>query len=452
MEILVNSISLILGSLVAGFFLMAFVVSLTEREWRASLASLLIGLVLVAPVIITWILRDDIGSLPLLIITVIYLAVSILVFIPIRSRTPSYDDPVSRIDERNIMFSRKLLEPGSERFDKFYSNNPGLREADDKFRSKPGLLKKGSHYYNPVAFNAAEASFATVKSFHNLVEGKPSEERIPLEREEITLYLKQWARKLGAVSVGITEVKDYHWYSHIGRGEDFGKEVKLNHKYAIAFIVEMDKRMMDCAPMAPTVMESAQQYLEVGRIATQVAVFIREMGYEARAHIDGNYRVVCPLVAHDAGLGEIGRMGLLMTPVLGPRVRISVVTTDLELIPDKVARDTTMIDFCRLCKKCARICPSRAISFDDRIEIEGVKRWQINQEHCFTMWCIAGTDCGLCMKDCPYSHPDNILHRFIRFGIRNNPLFRRMAVHMDDLFYGRRPVSKEVPGWIPDKK
>lgn len=70
----------------------------------------------------------------------------------------------------------------------------------------------------------------------------------------------------------------------------------------------------------------------------QLAEFMRSIGYPARAHIDGSYRVVCPLVARDAGLGEIGRMGLLMTPELGPRVRIAVVTTDLPLVPDGTRR------------------------------------------------------------------------------------------------------------------
>ena len=37
-------------------------------------------------------------------------------------------------------------------------------------------------------------------------------------------------------------------------------------------------------------------------------------------------------------------MGLLMTPRLGPRVRIAVVTTDLELLPDKATPDASMID------------------------------------------------------------------------------------------------------------
>ena len=63
-------------------------------------------------------------------------------------------------------------------------------------------------------------------------------------------------------------------------------------------------------------------------MATSSGLSIRADGAgTARAHIDGNYQVIAPLVARDAGLGTIGRMGLLMTPELGPRVRLAVVTT-----------------------------------------------------------------------------------------------------------------------------
>ncbi len=76
-------------------------------------------------------------------------------------------------------------------------------------------------------------------------------------------------------------------------------------------------------------MESAHQYVEAARTAIQLAAFIRNLGYDARAHIDGNYQVIAPLVARDAGLGEIGRMSLLITPKHGPRVRLAVVTTNM---------------------------------------------------------------------------------------------------------------------------
>ncbi|MEA3476717.1 MAG: 4Fe-4S dicluster domain-containing protein [Bacteroidota bacterium] len=87
-------------------------------------------------------------------------------------------------------------------------------------------------------------------------------------------------------------------------------------------------------------------------------------------------------------------IGLLMTPMLGPRVRIAVVTTDLPLNLDKRKTDPAIRDFCRICKKCAVVCPGQAIPFDDRKVIDGVKRWQINSEKCFHYWCISGTDCG----------------------------------------------------------
>jgi epoxyqueuosine reductase QueG len=156
------------------------------------------------------------------------------------------------------------------------------------------------------------------------------------------------------------------------------------------------------------------------------------------------------LVARDAGLGEIGRMGLLMTPELGPRVRLTVVTTDLPLAPDKREREDTVIDFCRRCQKCADVCPSRAIPFDDRVEMDGALRWKINSEACFTAWCTLGTDCGRCMSACPYSHPHSLFHNVVRAGIKRSALFREVALRLDDFFYGREPAPLELPDWIAD--
>jgi reductive dehalogenase len=288
-----------------------------------------------------------------------------------------------------------------------------------------------------------------VATFHSILDEETlAEEPLATDATKMSHFLKRWATKLGAVSAGITELQEYHLYSHIGRGERYGQPVELNHRFALALTVEMDRYLLDRAPGAPTIMESAQQYLNSGAIAVQMAEFIRHLGYSARAHIDGSYRVICPLVARDAGLGEIGRMGLLMTPELGPRVRIAVVTTDLPLIADERARDLTMIDFCRRCLKCAAVCPSKAISFAGQQEIDGAHRWQINSEACFTYWCAVGTDCAYCMRVCPYSHPNNRLHNTVRTGLKQSALFREVALKMDDFFYGRKPAPADSPAWL----
>jgi len=356
--------------------------------------------------------------------------------------------PGGQINEKTVMFSRNLLKPGTERYANYYTEFPEHEVPDHNFRSKPGLLSEKAAFFDPFTFNASKTIFESITSFYPLVDGEPVAEKMEIDSNKLRDSIRKWILKEGAVSVGTTLTHEYHWYSVVGRGDDFGKKAQLPHSHAIAFTVEMDKKMMDTAPYGPTVLESARQYMKAAMIAVEVAAYIRKMGYHARAHIDGNYRVVCPLVARDAGLGEIGRMGLLMTPELGPRVRIGVVTTDLPLPVSKQRDFSDMIRFCKICKKCADVCPCRAIPFDDRMEIEGVKRWQINQESCYTYWCIAGTDCGKCMSDCPYSHPDNLFHNIIRILIRNSCIFRYFAVKMDNLFYGRRPKSKPVPEWL----
>ncbi len=360
--------------------------------------------------------------------------------------------PHGQINEKTVMFSRKLYEPGSDRYREYYKEFPEHEAADNQFRSKPGLLSENASLYESFTFNTSKAIFESITAFHSIVDGEPAPKKAELDSHALALSVQKWIMKEGAVSVGITETHDYHWYSVVGRGADFGKKAQLPHSHAIVFTVEMDKEMMDTAPHGPTVLESARQYMHAAVIATEVAMYIRELGYHARAHIDGNYRVVCPLVARDAGLGEIGRMGLLMTPELGPRVRIGVVTTDLPLPVSKKRGFPDMIEFCRICKKCADVCPSKAIPHDDRQDIDGVKRWQINQEACYTFWCIAGTDCGKCMSDCPYSHPDNLFHNSIRYLIRNFAYLRPLAVKMDDLFYGRKPKSKPFPDWLKSRQ
>jgi reductive dehalogenase len=380
----------------------------------------------------------------------LFLVVLGIVFtIPLKGKLATNREiPGTRHDERDTMFSRRELAPNSEKFNAYYANNPEKEILDNKFRAKPGLLSPESKAYDPVIFASADASFYTVSAFKDFIDGEINEKTTAVDPKSITTYIKNWSKKLGAVGIGITELKPYHLYSVKGRKEKYGQNVINNHKYAIALTVEMDKFNIDTAPYAPTVFESGQQYLVSGTIAIQIAKFIRQLGFPAKAHIDGNYEVICPLVARDAGLGELGRMGLLMTPNLGPRVRIAVITTDLPLITTEYKPDHTVAHFCEICKKCATNCPSKAISFDKREKIDGSYRWRIDSESCFTYWCVIGTDCAKCIKVCPYAHPNNLMHTIIRRGIRNNVLFRHLALYLDDFFYSKKPPKGNIPKWM----
>lgn len=378
------------------------------------------------------------------ILVILFILSSVVILFPYNGQQlPDEGKPPFPFDERDTMFSRNELQPESENFIGYYNRNKDQKNLDDTFRKKAGLLSEKAPFYDMFSFLSAESSFETVKLFHPHVDKMTPSEKKVINPKELTEYIKKWSKLNGAISVGVTEVKPYHYYTYRGRGEAYGEKVEPQHKYAIAITVEMDKNMMDVSPYGPVITESAHQYFASGAIAFQIASFLNKLGYSSRAHIDGNYHVVCPLVARDAGLGEIGRMGLLMTPELGPRVRISVVTTDAPLVLNEKTYDPTITHFCSICKKCADICPSKAIPFDNRKMIDETLRWKINSEKCFIFWSTVGTDCGRCMSVCPYSHPNNLMHNFVRYFLKKSKLFRYFALKMDDFFYGRKPESKK---------
>jgi len=147
----------------------------------------------------------------------------------------------------------------------------------------------------------------------------------------------------------------------------------------------------------------------------------------------------------DAGLGELARNGLLITPTFGPGVRLTKVFKDLPLIADKPV-EFGVWDFCMRCEKGAQKCSSQSIMYGKPtakpINIsnrEGLLRWPVNAETCLAFWAANGTDCSNCISTCPFNKPAGRLHDAVRWGIKNflflNPLF----LWGDDLFgYGRR--------------
>jgi len=426
--------------------------SLREGEHRAAVIAFVLSIALAlpfyaAPLLVSpvrWGLLGVTGS--------VLLTGAIAVLLPAGRVEQAREEPTVRLDERDIMFARARLKPGTPDYETYYAMRPQNKKSDDKTRSLPGILSPEAREANPLVFDATEATFDLIEQLHSAVQGPVAQQRKAWEAAPGTGYLKGLARYWGARHVGITELKPVHVYSHIGRGRGtYGDPIALDHRHAIAFTVEMDLQLVGTAPAAPTLLESARQYANAAGIAVQLANWIRAMGYPARAHIDGNYRIVAPLVARDAGLGEIGRMGLLMTPDLGPRVRLGVVTTDLPLLPDAPRYSPPVLDFCRMCRKCADNCPVRAIPTGDRAEIDSALRWRIDQDLCYRYWCITGTDCARCVAVCPYSHPDAAMHNLVRWAVRRSGAARRAVYRLDRAFYGSTPAARPAPSWLPPR-
>jgi epoxyqueuosine reductase QueG len=135
----------------------------------------------------------------------------------------------------------------------------------------------------------------------------------------------------------------------------------------------------------------------------------------------------------------------VLHPFLGPRFKASIVTTDLPLSCDRPI-DFGLQDFCSKCKKCARDCPSGALSDGNKVYYNGYERWPTDVQKCTSMRVgnQKGASCGTCMTVCPWNKPYTPLHRFVGTMVRRSSLARSLAVRADDWFgYGKADYSKK---------
>jgi len=436
-----NTISLLF--LVAGaaggvFFVLFSISSLAERKYRAALISALL-LVVFGAVWFGGFLVLHPGHYVLAGAVILALAAGLLFFLPVgQTKTQRIDQFTERADERDVMFARADYGPGSNQYDDYYQMRPEKKEIDDKIRGLAELLSPGGQYYDPVRSGYVASLFGLEEKLVTLVDGPVSQDGQRIDPQEASAILKRLTLHLGAAQVGIARLNPNWVYSHVGRGpEQWGAEIRNEHPYVIAFSVEMDYSHVQEAPSIGISEETALQYLHAQRISIVVAHYIRSLGYPARAHISGsNYQIMLPPVAYDAGLGELGRLGYLISPKFGARIRLGAVTTGIPLVPDEPI-NLGVQDFCEKCKKCAENCPPGAISSGGKAMIRGVEKWQLDIEKCYHYWRVIGTDCGLCMKVCPFSHPDNLIHNILRAGIKRSSFARSVSLVGDDLFYGK---------------
>ena len=92
-------------------------------------------------------------------------------------------------------------------------------------------------------------------------------------------------------------------------------------------------------------------------------------------------------------------------------------------------------------------CPTRSIPFGDKTETRGVRKWQLDDRACFEFWQKVCTDCGICMRDCPYSHPAFLVHRMGAVAAKNSAVARRLLTWAEDIFYGSKPRPRVGAAW-----
>ncbi|MCG8353698.1 MAG: reductive dehalogenase [Chloroflexales bacterium] len=237
--------------------------------------------------------------------------------------------------------------------------------------------------------------------------------------------------------------------------QDGVKTIPRSMNRVVVMAFEMDEGGINTENNQLSVGSTANGYSRMAFTSACLANFIRGLGYNAIPM--GNDHALSQPMAVDAGLGEIGRNSMLITPKYGPRVRLAKVLTDLPLRTDRPI-SFGVTEFCEACGKCAERCPSGALSQGNRTYdapdsgIPGFYHWPVEGDKCFGYWNEIGGGCSECIRVCPFNKPEGWLHDATRIliGVQSGPL-NQLLLKLDDAAgYGSEAGDDPRDFWDKD--
>lgn len=311
-----------------------------------------------------------------------------------------------RFDQRRTVFGRMLHDTQAS----FYG-----KSMYDNCRT---ILAEQRDGYSRVDLARVFASWTVYDHFHGAfsrekLTGANNVMMIPEfpqhvidDPQAMSLCIKDTARLFGASCTGICRL-DHRWlYSH----DLNGVSIAIPEEYTSALVVAiaMDPQAINASPTYAASIESGRGYSRMAYCIACVAEFIRSLGYHALP-MGNDYAVSIPL-AIDAGLGELGRLGLLITPEYGPCVRLCKIFTDMPLVSDAPITFGVQ-EYCSQCRRCADACAVGAIQRTPHPSFTivcpsnniGIERWAVNHDQCYEFWIENGSDCSNCIAACPYT-------------------------------------------------
>lgn len=217
--------------------------------------------------------------------------------------------------------------------------------------------------------------------------------------KELQPKIKEW----GASFTGYSEVSEELPDDLSGLG------------YAITVGVNLSDYIIDQIDDKPTY-TYFHHYRTVNALIDQITLrtmlLIQEWGNRAIAipasqtvnNIKQPYSAIFPhkTAAVKAGLGWIGKSGLLITKNNGPRVRLGTILTDIEL----TYKNNILESQCGECKKCVQSCPALALTGNEWKT--GCERSHIVDAKACSEYMNSnfkhigrGSVCGICMRVCP---------------------------------------------------
>jgi NAD-dependent dihydropyrimidine dehydrogenase PreA subunit len=187
-------------------------------------------------------------------------------------------------------------------------------------------------------------------------------------------------------------------------------------RFALVVCQEMKKNKIDQAPDFEAGKEVMRVYGTLGLVVNDIAKWLRRQGVRCQSNHPLGGLANTPSLAGKAGMGWIGRSGLLITKEYGPRQRIAPVFVEHKYFEFTDNRNHDWIeDYCALCERCRKECPGEAIYPKSVVRFDNVPgidtmRTCIDRDKCFPYFAET-LGCSICVKVCPFSKAGDTYER-----------------------------------------
>jgi NAD-dependent dihydropyrimidine dehydrogenase PreA subunit len=206
---------------------------------------------------------------------------------------------------------------------------------------------------------------------------------------ELAELIRAESKRLGLSEIGFAQgdVK----YTFEGFADPSGYNV-------VVCVIEQDWAATQTAPSLRAERAAFRSYGELTARVAALASYIQGLGYMARPNEFASGEAMTIHYAVEAGLGQLGLNGQLLTPRAGSRARLALITTDAPVELDKPV-DYGVHKICDTCQICVRRCPVGAIPKTRRPH-RGVVKAKLNTARCYPT-VVQAHGCAICMKTCP---------------------------------------------------
>ncbi|MCK9151077.1 reductive dehalogenase domain-containing protein [Methanobacterium alcaliphilum] len=204
--------------------------------------------------------------------------------------------------------------------------------------------------------------------------------------EKFIKKFEDYAKSIGIENIGYSQID----------AELLIQDKFIQYTNVIVLTMEMDEKIIKTLPGKEAQKLNNEAYAKLGDLSYVLSDYLRENGFATEVSHPYEGVINFSALAEKAGLGHIGKSGLLITPDLGPRQKISAIFVSIANLPKKGPDHSWIKDYCERCNNCIKACSEKALH-----ETEGCcgnKKVELIKNRC--IGCSHG--CTFCIEECPF--------------------------------------------------